>query len=146
MADASLPPLERLRVGLLGLEDLPSEILHQIIRDLLPTRFRDSKYLASLCLVCKRFRDLVEPHLYHTLTLKVDTFSQGAVQTMYEGEGIWSPTVGYSGLLRTLSERPSLSNLARVLSLGARYYRGVHNPHVFKHHLPILTNFNLLQE
>lgn len=145
MADASLPPLGRLKVRPLGLTDFPNEILHQIICELLPTRFRDSKYLASLCLVSKRFRDVVEPHLYHTLTLEVEVGSQGVVQTTSAGEGIVSPVIGYSELLRTLTEKPSLSNLVRVLSLGTNDHE-VYNPHFVEHHLPILALFAMLQE
>ena len=146
MADASLPPLGRLQLGPLGLIDFPNEILHQIIRELLPTRYRDSKYLASLCLVCQRFRDIVEPQLCHTLTLEVDTAYQGVVQTMDAGEGILSPVVGYPELLRTLTERPSLSYLVRVLSLGTRNIHEAYNPHAVEHHLPILALFNKLEE
>ena len=130
----------------LGLTDLPNEILHQIIPELLPTRFRDSQYLASLCLVCKRFRDVVQPHLYHALTLELDIQSQRVVQTTRGGEGILSPVIGYSELLRTLTERPSLSNLVRVFSLGTRYLHEAYDPHIVEHHLPILAIFNMLQE
>lgn len=146
MADASLPPLERLQRNPLSLTDLPNEILHQIIRELLPTRFRDSKYLASLCLVCQRFWDIVEPQLYHTLTLEVDTECQEIVRPMDAGEGVLSPVIGYSKLLRTLKERPSLSNLVRVLSLGTKYVHEAYNPHSVEHHLPILALFNRLEE
>lgn len=146
MADASLPPVRRLNGGPLGLTDLPNEILHQIIRELLPDRFRDSEYLASLCLVCKRLRDIVEPHLYHTLSLEVEIQSQRVVQTTSPGWGILSPVIGYNKLLRTLTERPPLSNLVRVLSLGTKYVQVAYNPHFVEHHLPILAFFNMLQE
>ena len=146
MADGSLPPLGRLQVGPLGLTNLPNEILHQIIRELLPPRYRDNQYLASLCLVCQHFRDIIEPQLYHTLTLVVDTESQGVAQAMDAGEGILSPVIGYSELLRTLTERPSLSNLVRVLSLATINIHEAPNPYSVEHHLPILALFNKLEE
>lgn len=146
MADASLPPLDRLQVGPLGLTDLPNEILHQIFRELLPTRYRDSQYLASLSLVCQRFRDIVEPQLYHTLTLEVDAGSQGVVQSESLEEGILSPIIGYLELLRTLTERPSLRSLVRVLSLGTRGIHEAYNPHIVEHQLPILALFKKLEE
>ncbi|CAF9935908.1 hypothetical protein IMSHALPRED_010388 [Imshaugia aleurites] len=118
MADLSRAPLERIRVEPLGLTDLPNEILHQIMGELLPTRFRDSERLALLCRVCKRFRDIVEPLLYRTLTLEVDNESKGVVQTVNPGEGILSSVIDYSKIRRTLTDRPSLSNLVRVLYLS----------------------------
>ena len=146
MADASLLPLGRLQLGPLGLTDLPNEILCQIIRELFFTRHRDGKYLASLCLVCQRFRDIVEPQLYHTLTLEVDTESHLNFRALNEFEDNSSPMIGQPELRRTLSERPTLGSLVRVFTLGTDYLRRVYDPHFVEHHLPILALLNKVEE
>lgn len=141
MADTPLSQLGRLR-----LTDLPNEILHQIMRELLIGRFRDTYHLAALRTLCRRFRDVVEPHLYHTISLEIGLTTQGLLcQGEFGMASLVSSTASYPELDRAMTERPSLRSLVRVLSLETSPVPTYKSNRV-EHHLAILKRFRLLEE
>lgn len=88
--------------------DLPTEILSRIIT-YLP---HDAK-LAHTMLVCCRFRDIVEPILYRSITLQSSLSSADCIDH----------TGGAVNILRTLSSRPELACYVTTLASGRSLLR-----------------------
>ncbi|KAK4078066.1 hypothetical protein Purlil1_12087 [Purpureocillium lilacinum] len=86
-----------------SIQDLPGEVLHPIFDFLTPQQ------LYSLCLVCKRFRGVAEPHLYFKIQMMWDS----------------SSTPPIAALLRSILYRPHLASHVRTLVLNGNedFYR-----------------------
>lgn len=138
MTDEHLLP----RCGI-RLTDLPHEIGHKIMLEAIGYD-HNKAYLASLCLVSHRFQEMIEPFLYHTLTIDVPHCAQGPSRSNLKSSTLYLiESVRQHALLRTLDDRPTLRSLIRSLYLRSRT---IYNPDTDEHHLAILELFPLLRE
>lgn len=85
-----------------GLNSLPEELLDKILRCLRVGPV-DTKAMATLSLVSRKFHRIVEPHLYHNITASCFHSDHGHTQG------------NIHDLTQTLSQDPYLAGLVRVL-------------------------------